>query len=146
MNTHVADRLNRILADSLVFEQKMHHFHWTVRGPQFFQLHAKFEDLYDRWGELVDELAERVLQIGGRPVATLAEALKLATLKEQPEQLDERAMLAETRADLQKQLEAWRQTITACEQAGDRVSANMIDDVCAETEKTMWMLGAWLGK
>ncbi|NCA96370.1 MAG: DNA starvation/stationary phase protection protein, partial [Methanomicrobia archaeon] len=35
------------VANFSVLFTKLHHFHWFVEGPQFFALHAKFEELYD---------------------------------------------------------------------------------------------------
>ena len=34
-------------------------------------LHEKFEELYNEASQYVDDLAERILAIGGNPVATL---------------------------------------------------------------------------
>ena len=65
----VVNALNAVLADAIVFYQKLHQYHWVVRGRQFFALHGKFEELYDKWAELTDDTAERVLTVGGKPVA-----------------------------------------------------------------------------
>ena len=70
--------LYALLADSIVFAQKLHHYHWRVSGESFYQLHAKFEELYDRFGDLSDEFAERILMVGGAPLASLGDALAAA--------------------------------------------------------------------
>ena len=75
----MTDTLNALLADYQVHYQRMRNYHWNVRGPQFFQLHAKFEELYTGAALKVDELAERVLTLGARPYSTLAEALEVPT-------------------------------------------------------------------
>jgi len=140
------DPLQRVLADGIVFYQKLRHFHWSVTGPHFFALHGKFEELYDRWSDLIDDVAERVLQLGGRPVPTLAAALETAGISEQSDVPDGRAMVRQVIADLETQLAGFRKAIAAAEAAGDRSTANLLDGAGDETEKTLWMLRAWLAE
>ncbi|MBN1965232.1 MAG: DNA starvation/stationary phase protection protein, partial [Anaerolineae bacterium] len=78
----VTDGLNTLTADAIVLFQKLHHYHWYVKGDQFFGLHVKFEELYNYWMQVFDDVAERVLTIGGNPPRTLAQSLELTTLKE----------------------------------------------------------------
>ena len=63
--------LNKEVANFAVLYTKLHNFHWYVKGSLFFQLHGKFEELYDEVTEIYDEIAERILMIGGKPVASL---------------------------------------------------------------------------
>ena len=143
-DSKVPDGLNTILADAIVFYQKLHNYHWMVEGKHFFGLHEKFEELYDRWAEVMDDVAERVLTIGGRPVPTLADALKAATIEEDGSKPDAKDMVKIVLTDLQQQLENMRKTIAAAEEADDRGTANLLDEFCDEIEKTNWMLTAWL--
>jgi len=78
----LADSLNVQLANWSVLYVKLHHFHWYVTGPHFSVLHAKFEELYDLAAESLDDLAERILTIGGKPASTMKEYLSLATIRE----------------------------------------------------------------
>ena len=48
-NKAVVESLNVVLADAIVFYQKLHQYHWVVEGKQFFALHAKFEELYEQY-------------------------------------------------------------------------------------------------
>src|SRR6056297_2013130 len=74
--------LNKQVANFGVLYTKLHNFHWFVKGKLFIQLHVKFEELYDEVTEHFDAVAERVLMLEGRPVATLKEFLELASIKE----------------------------------------------------------------
>lgn len=76
------DVLNRQIANWNVLYVKLHHYHWFVKGEQFFTLHAKFEELYNEAAAYIDDLAERLLTIGGKPAATLKQYLELATIRE----------------------------------------------------------------
>ena len=53
-------------------------FHWNIKGHGFFVLHSKFEDLYNGAAEKVDEIAERILMLGGTPANKYSDYLKMA--------------------------------------------------------------------
>ena len=63
----VVESLQQLLADYQVFYANLRGFHWNIKGHGFFVLHSKFEDLYNNAAEKVDELAERILMLGGVP-------------------------------------------------------------------------------
>lgn len=138
----VIAKLSVIVADAAVFYYKLHNYHWFVTGPHFFGLHEKFEELYDHWTGLMDDVAERMLTIGARPPATLAECMKLATIKEETGSPAPTEMVDLVLADLKAQLALFKETIGIAEDADDRGTANMLDGFCDEIEKTVWMLQA----
>ncbi|MGD8451823.1 MAG: Dps family protein [Phycisphaerae bacterium] len=142
-NANVEKGLNGLLADSTVLYEKLHAFHWYVAGPQFFQLHAKFEELYDRFAEVTDDLAERILTIGGKPVATLRGVLELAEIKEYTGTKSGPEMIAAIAADFEHLLDRSGKVIAAAEEADDRGTANLLDGLNDELQKTLWMLKAW---
>ncbi len=82
MNNQLANVLNKQIANWSVLYTKLHNFHWYVKGEQFFTLHVKFEELYNEAALHVDVIAERLLAIGGQPVATMKENLELASVQE----------------------------------------------------------------
>jgi len=89
------------VANFSVLFTKLHHFHWFVEGPQFFALHAKFEELYDHVNELYDAFAERLITLGGRPGSTLKEYLAKATIKEHQGEATPAAMVKALIADME---------------------------------------------
>lgn len=139
------DKLNRILADATVYYQKLRHFHWNVTGSDFFELHEKFEEIYNRWTVIIDDVAERIRQLGGTPLTTLKAVLAAASIKEQSDTPSAAAMVREVLADLRTQMAIWNDAITEADKAGDRPTVNLLDGVNDEAAKTMWMLQAWLG-
>lgn len=70
-STRCSKRIKSTSSKLTVAYTKLHNFHWYVKGPNFFSLHEKFEELYNEASQYVDDLAERILAIGGNPVATL---------------------------------------------------------------------------
>ena len=76
----VVKELNQQVANWTVAYTKLHNFHWYVKGPNFFSLHEKFD--YNEASQYVDDLAERILAIGGNPVGTLKESLEISIVDE----------------------------------------------------------------
>ena len=70
-------RLNEITANLGVLYAKLHQHHFYVKGQDFYKLHELFETQYNEVHEQFDEVAERILMIGGKPVSTLGEFLAL---------------------------------------------------------------------
>ena len=59
----LAEKLNILLANYMVFYQNTRGFHWNIRGQKFFELHVKFEELYNNLILKIDEIAERILTL-----------------------------------------------------------------------------------
>ncbi|MEX2213848.1 MAG: DNA starvation/stationary phase protection protein [Phycisphaeraceae bacterium] len=139
----LTDTLNALLADNMVFYQKLRAFHWTVRGQEFFSLHAKFESMYKAWAQVVDDLAERVLTIGGRPLTTLAAMIEHSQIREASGAPNARAMVSALQQDLEAIAQRTRGATAEAEVADDRGTANLLDTVGDQAEKDAWMLRAW---
>lgn len=123
-----------------VLYTKLHNFHWFVEGKLFYQLHAKFEELYDEVTEHFDAVAERVLMIGGRPVATLKEFLELASIKEAKGNENEKAMLESVVADFNLLNEELGEGIKLAEAADDDVTVDLLTGIRSSLQKHLWML------
>lgn len=79
---NVVSALHQLLADFQVYYTNLRGFHWNIKGHGFFVLHEKFESMYDDAAEKVDEIAERILMLGGVPENKFSEYLKVAKIKE----------------------------------------------------------------
>jgi starvation-inducible DNA-binding protein len=141
----VSDGLNLLLADYQVHYQKLRNYHWNVKGPLFFGLHLKFEELYTAAALKVDALAERVLALGGHPLSTLKDQLAHARLAEDDGSPDAEAMVRTTMDDLGRLNDALRETARVAGAAGDDGTVNLLDPMADEQEQTAWMLRAFLG-
>ncbi|MGZ2417608.1 starvation-inducible DNA-binding protein [Staphylococcus caledonicus] len=140
----VVKELNQQVANWTVAFTKLHNFHWYVKGPNFFSLHKKFEELYNEASQYIDDLAERILAIGGNPVGTLKESLDISIVEEAGKNYTAEQMVEEFSKDLtniSKQLE------TAIEVAGDAkddVSEDMFIGMQTSVDKHNWMLKSYL--
>ena len=79
---NVVKSLQQLLADFQVYYTNLRGFHWNIQGPDFFVLHSKFEDLYNDAAEKIDEIAERILTLGGVPANKFSDYLKISKIKE----------------------------------------------------------------
>ncbi|MDJ0973779.1 MAG: Dps family protein [Planctomycetota bacterium] len=141
----ITDQLNVLLADYQVWYQKLRNYHWNVKGPLFFGLHEKFEELYLDAAVKADELAERVLALGTKPLSTLREALDHARLAEDDGSPSAETMVQNLVSDIGTLNQALRATAKAAADSGDDATMNLLDPMADEQEKTAWMLRAFLG-
>jgi len=139
------DAMNVQLSNWMLLYVKLHHFHWYVKGPHFPVLHAKFEELYDMAALKLDELAERILTIEGKPVSTMKECLSKATLEEAKSDGAEDDMLAETIKDLQALVQGLDATAKLAEKSDDDATADLLVGHIEEVQKQIWMLKSTLG-
>lgn len=94
----------------------------------------------------MDEVAERLLAIGGRPVATMTEQLRLSPIEEAQGQLSAERMVESVVTDLRTMVEVIRQGIHEAGEAEDNATEDMLIGFTAALDKEVWMLNAFLGK
>lgn len=136
--------LNELLANYQIYYQNLRNFHWNVTGPNFFELHAKFEELYTAANLGVDEVAERILTLGGRPLSSYAEYIESAGIKEAKEVKDAKKMVEIIRDNQNVLLELERKALEVANDSGDEGTASLMSDFITEKEKVVWMLSAYL--
>ncbi|GLC89674.1 Dps family protein [Lysinibacillus piscis] len=145
MNQQVIDVLNKQVADWGILYVKLHNYHWYVKGSDFFTLHTKFEELYTEAAVHFDDIAERILAIQGKPVATMKEYLALSTIEEGTYEEDSRQMVATIKADFEIVLEDLTKGMTIAQEANDEMTSDLLLGIHTELEKHVWMLNAFLG-
>lgn len=146
MSTNLQKKLNEYLANQQVSYIKLHNLHWYVKGLGFFTLHAKLEELYDQTAQIIDDVAERILALGGSPVGSFKKALELSRVEELS---DAPIGTKETVEVLVNDVELWirdsKELFELAEEAGDNVTADMFNEYVAEYQKLLWMLNAYRG-
>jgi len=135
--------LNVLLADYHLYYQKLRNFHWNVIGKSFFDLHEKFEELYDDAKLKVDEIAERILTLRYQPTSNMSDYLKSSNLKESSSDLSDTKMIETLLEDHGILLEQMRKVIEVAGKGGDEGTIDLIGAYIRELEKTSWMLDAW---
>lgn len=144
MTKEMEKKLNLYLANQLVDYVKKHNLHWNLKGSHFFTLHAKLEELYDQAGDILDEVAERILALGSNPVSSMKEALAIATIKELedgPKSTD--AIIHTLVSDTDYWIKDSKEIVELAEKEGDGVTADMFNGYTKEYQKLAWMLKAY---
>lgn len=137
------EELNILLADYHIYYQKLRNFHWNVIGKNFFDLHEKFEELYDDAKLKVDEIAERILTLRYQPTSNLSDYLKTSNLKESKSDISDLKMIEALLKDHGLLLKQMRKVTKVADTAGDEGTIDLIGAYIRELEKTSWMLDAW---
>ena len=137
-NPKVVEKLNKLLADYQIYYQNLRALHWNVKGVQFFMLHEKYEGFYNEAAETIDEIAERILMIGGKPLHTLASFLEQAELKEAEYNTEGRKGVEVVLENSRYLLKCFNEILNEAE--GDEGTVAMLSDLIASTEKRIWML------
>lgn len=146
MNEKLQARLNEYLANQQVMYIKLHNLHWYVKGQGFFTLHAKLEELYDQTADIIDEVAERILAIGGKPVASLKGALEVAKIKElSDEGISSDDTVSVLISDVEYLVKDTRAMVEESEEANDNGTADLFNGYLSEYQKLLWMLNAYRG-
>ncbi|MEX0290595.1 MAG: Dps family protein [Flavobacteriaceae bacterium] len=138
--------LNVLLANFQRYYQNLRGIHWNIKGKRFFDLHLKFEELYDDANLKVDEIAERILTLGGVPYHTFedyVENSKLPVGKNVSRDEDAIRLIVQSLTEL---LILERGILEASGEAGDEGTNAMISDFITQQEKTVWMMKAWLAE
>lgn len=136
--------LNQLQADATLFYQKARAFHWTVAGDRFFHLHEHFEELYTRWAEHIDTIAERTVINGGTPLVSLASIVSRAKIHDAAAVAGARGMVEATVVDLRHLLEVVSQAVQTAESEGSRGTVNLLEGIRDREEKALWMWSALL--
>lgn len=141
----LVEHLNTYLSDLHVMYTKLHNFHWNVEGKSFYQLHATLEGLYDNVAEELDAVAERILMIGERPLAKMADYLKHSKIEEvESKSIKGDEIAKSVLKDFEYIAETLKKGIELAEENDDPVTADMFTGSLSQYEKSAWMLRAYL--
>lgn len=142
----VVDVLNKQVANFSVLYVKLHNYHWFVTGGDFYKLHEKFEEFYTAAAKYIDDIAERILAINGKPLATMKEFLQNASITESSGNETAEQMVQNVSNDFHTIVEEIKQGTEAAEKENDQPTADMLTHIRKNLEKQNWMLKSFLSK
>ena len=140
----IVTALNNLLASYHVHYQKLRNFHWNVVGPDFFDIHEKFEEQYNEVKLNIDEVAERIRVFDKKPISTLKEYLQISEIKEVERDLTSMEMVREILNDYEILLSHMVTVTDAAKSIGDVGTEDMINTFIRKMEKSHWMLTSFL--
>jgi starvation-inducible DNA-binding protein len=139
----LASELNVLLANFQIYYQNLRGLHWNIRGKRFFDLHLKFEELYNDSQLKIDLIAERVLTLGAVPLHTFEDYIKNNQLEVGKNIHNDEKAIELVVSSLAKLLTIERVILKKSDEIEDEGTNSMMSDFIAEQEKTIWMLKAW---
>ena len=141
----IIDNLNDLLANFQIHYQNLRGLHWNIKGKNFFELHVKFEEYYTDSQLKIDEIAERILTLGGTPLHTFTDYLETSKIEVGKNIANDIEAVNLVVTGYKQLLEIERKLLIVSDEADDEGTNAMISDFVSEQEKTLWMLNAWLG-
>jgi starvation-inducible DNA-binding protein len=140
----IVTELNTLLSNYQVYYQNLRGIHWNIRGKRFFDLHVKFEELYNDSQLKVDMVAERVLTLGGTPLHTFEDYIKNNKLEVGKNVSNDEKAIHLIVSSLSNLLKIEREILNKAAAINDEGTNSMMSDFIVEQEKTLWMMQAWL--
>ena len=141
---HLAEKLNELLANYSIFYQNTRGYHWNIKGNKFFELHDKFQELYEDLFVKIDEVAERIRTLGHIPNHKFSKYLKDADVKESTEVADGVSDVKDMLESLKIIITLQRELLDLSADAEDEGTNALMSDYIREQEKLVWMYSAYL--
>jgi starvation-inducible DNA-binding protein len=142
----LAEKLNVLLANYSLFYQNTRGFHWNIKGEKFFELHLKFEELYNDLLLKIDEVAERILTLGYAPEYRYSQYARWSSVKESSETSDGKAAVSHILDSFKIIISLQRELLDISGKANDEGTNALMSDYIRAQEKLVWMYSAYLGK
>ena len=136
--------LNGLLANYSIFYQNVRGYHWNIQGDKFFELHSKFEELYNNLFFKIDEVAERILTLGFSPNYKFSAYLNTASIKESNLSSNGKNSVQEILESIQILLSKQRILLEKSDELNDAGTNALMNDYISEQEKLVWRYSAYL--
>ena len=140
----LAEKLNELLANYSLFYQNTRGYHWNIKGEKFFELHLKFEELYNDLLLKVDVVAERILTLGHSPNHNYSDYKKISKITESTKVSDGITAVKEILNSFQTVILLQRELLSLSAEAGDEGTNALMSDYIRMQEKLVWMYSAFL--
>jgi len=142
----LAEKLNVLLANYSIFYQNTRGFHWNIKGDKFFELHVKFEELYNDLLLKIDEVAERILTLGFSPEHNYSKYAQLSQVKESAKVTDGVKSVEQILEAFKSIIVLQRDILAISADANDEGTNALMSDYIRAQEKQVWMYSAFLKK
>ncbi len=139
------EEMNTFLADQIVLGMKIHNFHWFLKGDGFFPIHEKLDEYYEASEERIDEVAERLLTIGAKPLPNLQEVLDRSSIKElDDEWITAKEGFEKLIVDFEHMNQSALRLVKIAEEVEDPGTADYFTAVSQDLGKDLWMFNAYI--
>ncbi len=133
------------LAEAGDFKLQAKQAHWNLKGPNFIALHELFDQLAAHADVWTDDLAERIVQLGGIAEGTVQAISRTSSLPPYPlDILSEGEHLEALSAALAAFAKGVREAIDQAAALGDADTADLFTEVSRGADKDLWFLESHL--
>lgn len=139
-----AEKLNEILANYSIFYQNVRGYHWNIKGEKFFELHLKFEELYNDLLLKIDEVAERILTLGYSPDHRYSNYKEISVIKESSEVSNGINAVKDILESFKTILLLQRTLLDSSGETSDEGTTALMSDYIRQQEKLVWMYSSFL--
>ncbi|MEO6695908.1 MAG: Dps family protein [Ignavibacteria bacterium] len=146
MAKQLTKMLNILLAHYQIFYMNARGFHWNIKGDKFFELHVKFEELYNDSLLKIDEIGERILTLGHSPMHTFSDYIETSKIAEAKNISDGTKSIELIISGFKKILEVEREILELSEKASDEGTNSLMSDYIPQQEKLVWMYSSFLNR
>lgn len=137
---NLIEKMKVYLASNFAFYLKLHFFHWNVEGPNFPQYHEFFEEAYQQFWGLNDDIAEQIRSIQGYAPGSLERFKDLSRIKGQMDPVDAAQMFNLAMADNSEMISLIKEAYDLAESAGEIGLSNFLQDRMIDHKKFGWKL------
>jgi len=143
IRTQLSTMINQRLASAVDLQMQLKQAHWNVKGPNFFGLHQLFDQAAEAVEGYVDQIAERVVQIGGVAEGTVRMAASHTRLPEYSPEISEGTAHVECVARALSIFgEEARDTIDVANDLDDAGTADLFTEISRGIDKWLWFVEA----
>ena len=143
---HLAEKLNELLSNYSIFYQNARGYHWNIKGDKFFELHSKFEELYNDLLLKIDEVAERILTLGHAPKHNYTDYRITSKIKESGQVSNGTKGVEDILASFKIIIILQRELLIIASTADDEGTNALMSDYIREQEKLVWMYSSFLNR
>jgi starvation-inducible DNA-binding protein len=140
MKEELANQLKVCLADSFAFYLKAHNYHWNVEGPDFYEFHQMFGEIYEEVFGSIDELAEQIRTLDVFAPGTLTRLKDLTNVVEDETIPSPVIMSRNLFIDNNKVLATLMTGYKMAEDHGELGISNFLQDRIQAHQKHAWFL------
>ncbi len=135
--------INQRLADVIDLQLQLKQAHWNVKGPHFIGLHELFDKIAEEVESYADQIAERIVQLGGIAQGTVRVAAARSRLEEYPLTIADGSAHVEA---VSKALSTFgreaRVSIDEANALDDADTADLFTEVSRGIDKWLWFVEA----
>lgn len=142
----LAEKLNELLANYSIFYQNTRGYHWNIKGEKFFELHLKFEELYNDLLIKIDEVAERILTVGHTPSHRHTDYRVISKISESTQISNGVKAIEDILASFRIIIILQRELLLLSSDAADEGTNALMSDYIRAQEKIVWMYSSFLNK